>query len=301
MGDTVRIIDAHVHLWERAIVDHPWLTPAAGVLDADFTIVDLEPHLLAADVEGVIVVQSADSMAETNYLTGLADALPRIAAVVGWLPLLDPAQCARLLSEGLHPAMAGIRHLVHVEADPDWLIRPAVMESLRLVAETGLVFEVPAEFPLHVDHVTAIAAALPALRIVVDHLAKPPMDGMDFAAWTASMRRLAARPNVVAKLSGLTASVGKTAPLGDVLQPVVGVALDAFGVDRLIFGSDWPVLITGSDYGAVLHSMRAALGRLDADELDRIFATNATDLYGLPRASAHHAGRIAGPTGRGER
>ena len=286
MGDdAVTIIDAHVHLWERAIVDHPWLTPAAGVLDADFTAADLGPLLHAAGVDSVIVVQSADSMAETDYLLRLSSAFPSIAAVVGWLPLLDPDQCSHLLSGELHPALAGIRHLVHVEADPDWLVRPAVLESLRRVADAGLVFEVPAEFPLHVDHVATIAAALPALRIVVDHLAKPPMDGADLAPWTASMQRLAAFPNVAAKLSGLMASVGRTGPVAASLRPVVDTALAAFGVERLIFGSDWPVLITGSDYPSVLRRTDEALSALSPDERRRIMATNASDMYGLPRAS----------------
>ena len=294
------IIDAHVHIWERTIVDHPWLTPAAGPLDADFTVADLDLLLRDAGVDGAIVVQSADSMAETDYLLQLCSTSPSIAAVVGWLPLLDPIQCGTILSAGLPDALAGIRHLVHVESDPDWLARSSVLESLHLVADAGLVFEVPAEFPLHVDHVTTIASALPTLRIVVDHLAKPPMDGADLAPWAASMRRLAARPNVAAKLSGLMASVGQTAPTLDVLQPVIDTALESFGVERLIFGSDWPVLITGSDYSSVLRRTQAALGGLSDDEQRRILATNASEIYGLPRTSAHPAGGNADRAPRDE-
>jgi len=281
----VTIIDAHVHLWQRAVVDHPWLTPSAGVLDTDFTIADLKPLLRSAGVDGVIVVQSADSMAETDYLLRLSSVFPSIAAVVGWLPLLDPEQCSLFLSGEIPQALTGIRHLVHIEADPDWLVRPAVLKSLRRVADAGLVFEVPAEFPLHVGHVATIAAAIPGLRIVVDHLAKPPMDGTDLAPWKASMNQLAAFPNVAAKLSGLMASVGRSAPLADVLQPVVDTALAAFGSERLIFGSDWPVLITGSDYPSVLRRTHEALSALSPDERRRILATNASDMYGLPRAS----------------
>jgi len=280
------IVDAHVHVWERAVVAHPWLTPDAGVLDADFSGDDLARVLADTPVRAAVLVQSADSLAEHEYLLRAAEATPLVAAVVGWLPLRDVEACRSAVDVGLHPAVAGVRHLVHVEEDPDWLVLPEVLASLQLLAGAGLTLDVPAEFPLHLHHVATVADRVPALTIVVDHLAKPPMSGDAHLRWAEALRDVARRPNVVAKLSGLTAAAREPRPPAEVLRPVTDVALDAFGPDRLLWGSDWPVLTTDSDYRSVLEWTEELPADLSAPARRGILAGNAERVYGLPRPVA---------------
>jgi len=285
------VVDAHVHLWERAIVDHPWLTPDLGVLDADYTAADLAPLLDRAGIDAVVVVQSADSTAETDYLERVAATTPWIAGTVGWLPLLDPDACAAALTtSGGHPSMVGVRHLVHTEPDPDWLVRPRVLESLGLLADAGLTLDVPAEYPLHLDHVATVADAVPSLTVVVDHLGKPPIDGGDIDDWATTLRRVAQRANVVAKVSGLNTAATPGAWTADDLRPCVEVAIEAFGTDRLMFGSDWPVLLANGDHAEVLDATYHILECVSDDERAAILGDNAIAIYGLD-ARAHGGSR----------
>lgn len=281
------VVDAHVHLWERHLVEHPWLTPADGVLDADFTTADLGPLLAAVGIDTAVVVQSADSMAETDYLDRIAASTPWIAATVGWLPLSDPGACGAALAEDAHPSMVGVRHLVHTEPDPDWLVRPPVIASLRLVADAGLTLDVPAVFPLHLDHITTVAETVPSLTIVVDHLAKPPIADGTLEPWATTIREVAAQVNVVAKLSGLNTAASPDGWDADDLRPFVDVALEVFGVDRLLFGSDWPVLLANGDYPQVFDATQHLLDELSDDERSRVFGGNAVSTYRLDHHLQH--------------
>jgi L-fuconolactonase len=289
------IVDGHVHFWQRAEVDHPWLTADAGVIDADFVPSDLHPHLAAAGVGRVVVVQSADSVEENRYLLDLAASTPWIAAVVGWAPLLDPRGCEELVSGLVRESrFVGVRHLVHTEVDQEWLARPEVTASLRILAAAGLVFEIPAEFPLHLDHVPALAQAVPTLRIVVDHLGKPPVASGEVAPWRAAIERVADFPNVFSKVSGLNTVAAPGRWTADHLRPYVDVAIELFGAERLLFGSDWPVLLLDGSYESVIDATRLALGGLDADELDRVMRGTACELYQLDdRAEGSRTGGSA--------
>lgn len=274
------IVDSHQHFWDLGRVAYPWLVPVYGPIYRSFHPAELEPQLRAVGVDRTVLVQSANSFEDTDAMLAQADAHDWIGAVVGWVPLEDQAASAAALDgpRGAHRAFRGVRHLNHEEADPDWLVRPAVLAGLGELQERGLVYEVVAVFPRHLGHVPTLAAALPDLRIVVDHLAKPPVGTDDLGAWERDLRVAAAHPNVHAKVSGL--STDGSWSQADVTR-VVGVAIDAFGPARLMFGSDWPVAILGGDYASVWTHTTRALDDLGVQGADRaaILGDNAAALY----------------------
>jgi L-fuconolactonase len=279
------IVDSHQHFWDPDRVDYPWLVPEYGPLYRTFTPSDLEPQLSAAGIERTVLVQSANSYADTDSMLVQAAEQPWIGAVVGWVPLEDAAEAARVLDSRYlaNPWFKGIRHLNHEEADPDWLVRPAVIDGLKVLEERGLVYEVVAVHPLHLGHVPALARACPDLAIVVDHLAKPPIVSGTYDAWKADLRAAAEHPNVHAKVSGLnTAADWQTWSAADLEEPV-GFALEVFGAERLMFGSDWPVAILAGDYARVWSETNAVLDRLGASDVDRalILGINAAFLYSI--------------------
>jgi L-fuconolactonase len=206
------------------------------------------------------------------------------------VPLEDAREAARKLDEEYlrHPAFRGMRHLNHDEADPDWLIRPTVLAGLRELQSRKLVYEVVAVYPLHLGHVPTLAAALPDLTIVVDHLAKPPIASGDLAAWKRDLAAAAAHPNVLAKVSGLnTVTADAAAWTGADLVEAIGFAIEVFGVDRLMVGSDWPVAILAGDYAKVWTEARRAfeLLGLTAAERAALEGGTAARVYGIGGAA----------------
>ena len=284
------IIDSHQHFWDLDKVEYPWLVPAYGPIYRTFEPSELVPQLQAVGVDRTVLVQSANSFADTDAMLVQAAEHAWIGAVVGWVPLEDPAAAARALDERYlaHAAFKGVRHLNHNEADPDWLVRPTVLAGLQVLQERGLVYEVVAVHPLHLGHVPTIASSLPDLAIVVDHLAKPPIASGDLVAWKADLRAAAARPNVLAKVSGLNTTVADFATwTGEDLVEAIGFAIEVFGVDRLMVGSDWPVAILAGDYAKVWAETRRAFDRLGltAGERAALEGGTADRVYGIGGAA----------------
>jgi L-fuconolactonase len=270
-------IDAHVHLWNLERAHYRWLTPELGPLHRSFAPADLEPELRAGRVDAVVLVQAANERADTELMLELAETTAWIGAVVGWVPLDDPAATAASLG-----GLAGVRDLVHSERDPDWLLRPEVLESLRLLAERGLVFELPDSYPRDfLRLVPELADAAPRLRIVVDHLGKPPFRREPLDRWAGHLRAAAAAPTVYAKVSGLDTAVGADDWTAEELRPAFEAALDAFGPGRLLFGSDWPVSLLGGGYGRVLAAAEELVAPLGEEERVAILGGTAARLYGI--------------------
>jgi L-fuconolactonase len=275
-------VDAHQHFWNLGEVDYGWLMGAEyGPIQRDFEPGDLEPLLRRAGIGHCVTVQAANSFAETDAMLARAHEHAWIAGVVGWVPLLDPTATGRALERYCRdPAFRGVRHLVHDERDPDWLVRSPVRRSLALLAERGLVFEIPAVFPRHLVHIPRLAAELPGLRIVIDHLGKPPIASGSVGAWASELSAVAKHPNVYAKVSGLN-TVAPDDWSADDLRPFVDVAIDAFGPERLMFGSDWPVCLMAGDYLRVWDETVAALDGTSAAARDAVLGGTAAALYGL--------------------
>jgi L-fuconolactonase len=284
------IVDCHQHFWDLDKVEYSWLVPAYGPIYRTFTPAELVPQLQASGVDSTVLVQSANSYADTDAMLAQATQHAWIGAVTGWVPLEDAAETARKLDEEylLHPAFKGVRHLNHDEKDPDWLARRTVLSGLKELQARKLVYEVVAVWPLHLGHVPALAAALPDLTIIVDHLAKPPIASGDLGTWKDSLRAAAAHPNVLAKVSGLnTTTADFQGWSGDDLAEAIGFAIEVFGVDRLMVGSDWPVAILAGDYAKVWTETRRVFERLGLSPVERaaIEGGTAARVYGIGGAA----------------
>lgn len=277
------VIDAHQHVWDLEHVSYPWLTAEAGVLHRTYSFEELEPDLDACGVEATILVQAADSIDETRWMQRVSDAHPRVAGIVAWAPLDDPAQAARVLDEyGSDPRIVGIRHLIHNELDEDWLCRPTVRQGLELLDERGLSFDVVAVTERHLLHAVTIAQTQPSLRIVIDHLAKPPIASERWEPWAAALAAAGAQPNVYAKISGLN-TAAKPSWTHDDLAPYVDHAFEVFGAERLMFGGDWPVTLLSGGYRRVWEAITRLLDTRTAAERYSVLGGTAAEFYGLAR------------------
>lgn len=276
-------IDAHQHFWSLGEVAYPWLTESEhGPIYRDFGPADLEPLLRATGIDHTVTVQAANSFADTDAMLARADRHPWIAAVIGWVPLLDPAATSQALEHyAAHPAFRGVRHLVHDEPDPDWLLRDGVGESLGRLVDRRLVFEVPAVFPRHLVHIPRLARQWPELPIVIDHLGKPPILSGQLEPWATQLAAAAACPNVYAKVSGLNTAADPERWSADHLRPFVEMALKQFGPRRLMFGSDWPVCLMAGDYERVWRETLRLLDGQPADARDALLGGTAMQVYRL--------------------
>lgn len=299
-------IDAHHHVWRPASTAsrfsasptpdpapltgtgprrrvHAWLdAPEMAPVRRDFTLEDLSPAAAAAGIDRTILVQVLPDTDETAEFLALAAAAETVAGVVGWADLTsdrltDTLDALRAVPGG--GLLVGVRHLVQGERDPGWLTRPDVRRGLRMVADAGLTYDllvVPRQLPAAIDAVSE----LPHLTFVLDHLAKPPIATGGMEPWASRIRELAARPNVFCKLSGMVTEAG---PHGNVaaLRPYADVVLDAFGPDRVMFGSDWPVCLLAASYEEVVTTAEALTAGLSDTERSHVFGGTAERAYRL--------------------
>lgn len=278
------VIDAHQHFWNPSRVAYDWLGPDLGPINRAIEFADLAPLLAATGVERTVLVQSADNAADTDYMFEIAAAHPEIAAVVGWVPLDDPAAAAARLPVLLaNPVFAGIRNLIHTQPDPDWLLRPDVDESLGLLAARDVPFDVVSVLPRHLEHVPTLSERHPELRMVIDHLSKPPIKAGNDEPWRSLIARAAENPLVFAKVSGLYPSVGDMAAwTADDVRPWLHTALELFGAERLMFGGDWPISVLAGGYVRVWEGLSVLFDELSADDRGAILGGTAARFYGIP-------------------
>ncbi len=277
------VVDAHQHFWDPERVDYPWLPAFYPELDRRFAFEDLAPHLAENRVDATVLVQSGDDLADDESMFEIAAAHAEIAGVVAWVPIDDPERAGELLARfGATGALVGVRTLVHNQPDPDCILREAVAEGLDLLDASGLPFDLVAVLPRHLEHVPALCERHPGLRIVIDHLAKPPVGGSALEPWSGLMEAAAASPNVFAKVSGLYPASGDRDPWSvDDLRPVFDRALELFGPGRLMFGSDWPICEVAGGYDSVSGAIFRLAEELSVTERDAILGGTATRCYGL--------------------
>lgn len=278
-------IDAHHHVWDLSVRDQDWLTGAAlAPLRRNFTLADLAPEARAAGVGATVLVQTVTVADETPEFLALAADSDLVAGVVGWTDLTRPDVAdtlARLreLPGGRH--LVGIRHQVQGEQDPEWLLRPDVRRGLAAVADAGLVYDLVV-LPHQLPSCARAAADHPGLTFVLDHLGKPPIASGALEPWASAVRALAARPNTVCKLSGMVTEADHATWTVDDVRPYADTVLHAFGPERLMFGSDWPVSLLAAPYGTVLDAAELLTRCLGADAHAEVFAGTARRVYGLP-------------------
>jgi L-fuconolactonase len=281
-ADRPRRIDAHQHFWRLARGDYGWLTPDLAPIYRDFEPTDLAPLLARAGIDGTVLVQAAPTVAETRFLLELAAATPFVAGVVGWAPL-DAPDAADVVAElAGDPRLRGLRPMLHDLPDVDWMLRPALTAGLREIAAQDLVFDALVR-PAHLPNLRRLLARHPDLRVVIDHGAKPDMAGGRHGprvAWAESMAQLASDTRAWVKLSGLVTEDGPAWSV-ERLRPYVDYLLDQFGPDRMIFGSDWPVVTLRAGYGEWLAAAEALLGGLERSARDQVLGLNAVACYRL--------------------
>ena len=276
-------VDAHHHFWDPARASYPFLTDELASIRRAFGPADLAPLIDAAGIDATIVVQTRSSVEETEEFLATAADTPFVRGVVGWVDLRDPAAGETIAELRAGPGgdrLVGIRHQVHDEADADWLRRDDVQRGIRAVGRAGLVYELlvrARELPAARD----VVAALPDVRFVVDHLAKPAIRKGADPAWDAAVASLRELPNAWWKLSGLVTEADWQTWRPADLQPFVDRVLEVAGADRLIFGSDWPVCLLAAGYDEVVSTAELLVESLSADEKAAVFGGTAAGLYGL--------------------
>jgi L-fuconolactonase len=275
-------VDTHQHFWNLSEAEYTWLVPAYGPIYATFEPHNLEPQLKAAGVDKTVVVQSANSYEDTASMLIHADYNDWIGAVIGWVNLLDPEETNRRIEMyKKHPQFRGIRHLIHEEKDPDWVVQSIVLESLKVLEQHNMVYEVVAVFPNHLKHVPTLAENAPDLKLVIDHLAKPPIKDKGMSPWSDQMRAAAQYPNVYAKVSGLnTAADWNTWSAAD-LKPYLDFTFEVFGADRMMFGGDWPVCLLAGGFNKVWVETQKAMEGRSQTEINAVLGGTAAKFYSI--------------------
>lgn len=277
-------IDAHQHFWDPARADYPWMgAPELAPIRRAFGPADLAPLLTANGIDASIVVQCRSALAETEEFLGIAHATPSVIGVVGWADLTDAAlgdTLDRLRDRPGGAKLVGIRHQVHDEADPDWLLRADVQRGLAEMFARDLTYDFlvrTRELPAAI----ATAKAFPQARFVLDHCAKPPIADGGSAEWSERIAALAACDNVWCKVSGLATEAKWDDWDAERLFPFVQHVANCFGENRLIFGSDWPVCLLAGSYGEVKSALEACLAKSGASAREKAFGVNAKRAYRL--------------------
>lgn len=272
-------IDTHQHFWTFSDAEFGWIDASMASLRRDFGPADLEPLCDAAGIDRVVAVQARQSLEETRWLLDLADHHPRIGAVVGWVPLIDPHVESTLAALAERPRLTGVRHVLHDEPDDDFCLRDDFNRGLKLLPRYRLAYDLLI-FPQHLPQAARLVDRHPRVVFVADHLAKPRVRGGAFDhAWAEAIRDLARREHVYCKVSGLTTEVRDQAWDLDTIRPYVETVLEAFGPGRLMFGSDWPVCLLRTDYVSWARAVATLTASLSDDEQAALWGGNARKVY----------------------
>ncbi len=275
-------LDAHFHCWQLARGDYGWLTPALAPIYRDVAVDDWQAQSAPHGVTGGVLVQAAPTEAETAFLLAQADAHPCVLGVVGWVDLAASDAPARIERLARHPRLKGLRPMLQDLPDAEWILQPAIAPALQAMADCHLAFDALVK-PVHLPHLLTLAGRHPDLRIVIDHAGKPDIAAAQWQPWADGMARLASQTGAWCKLSGLLTEAGP-APAPGVVQPWAAHVLACFGADRLVWGSDWPVLELAGRLGQWFAETRHLLAGLSPQAQHAVMDGNARRLYQLPPA-----------------
>jgi L-fuconolactonase len=276
------MIDAHFHSWQLSRGDYGWLTPEIGSIYRDVAVADWQKLAEPLGITRGVLVQAAPTVAETLHLLALAEENLAILGVVGWVDFTAADAVSQIEQLAKHPKLKGLRPMLHDLPGPAWILQPAVQPALAAMAKLGLVFDALIR-PVHLPHIFQIALRYPNLSIVIDHCAKPEIArGVDTAwqPWADGMAALAALPNVSCKLSGLLNEAG-TSPELNICKPWAEYVLQAFGSERIIWGSDWPVLELAGEYQTWFEYCQSITHHFTVLQKNNIFRRNTQRKYQL--------------------
>jgi L-fuconolactonase len=288
------IIDTHQHVWDLERASYPWLGPDVPLWNRTFTFEELQPHLRRNGVTATVLVQSADNVEDTALMRSVAERHSEVVGIVAYVPLDRPEEAAAQLAElGTDPRVVGIRNLIHNIPDPDWILRPDVGESLKLLEDADLAFDYVSVLARHLEHVPVLAERHPGLRIVIDHLSKPPIGNADPEPWWTLIAAAADNPLVHAKLSGLYPGEDPRQWSPEAILPFVERALDVFGASRLMYGGDWPISLAAGGYDDVFTGLMETLAHLDEHQREQILGGTARRCYRLDEQLLANAAAFA--------
>ncbi|MEP7109276.1 MAG: amidohydrolase family protein [Ferruginibacter sp.] len=282
-----KIIDTHVHIWDLKNIRYPWLDGDTTILNRSYAIDELEPARKEAGITNGVFVQAEDSFADADYMLEMCETTPWMIGAVCWLPLLDPEATEKLLSEKYikNKYFKGVRHLIHFNANPKWMLQEKVLESLSILVKYNLPYDVVGILTEHVETALKVAEKVPELRMVFDHLNQPPISTSErFGRWGELMQEAAMHKNFYAKISGLgTVTRKKEGEWGeDDLKPYVEFTLQHFGEDRCFCGGDWPVSLLAGGYPATWQTYISLLEKLlNPVGQEKVFYNNAKLFYNL--------------------
>ena len=277
------LADTHVHIWDFSKASYSWLDGNTSILNRTYSIDEIAADLQVAAVTHGVLVQAANNTQDTDWMLHVAAHTNWIAAVVGWVPLTNPDVTANALEHyKSNPYFKGVRHLIHDEPNAQWLLQPTVLESLQLLADAGIPYDVVGILPAHIRTALQVAEKVPQLKMIFDHLNQPPIATADrFGEWGELMQEAAQHPNFYAKISGL----GTTAQAGNAwtnatIEPYVSFALQQFGVQRCMLGGDWPVSLLAGSYTYTWQQYHTLLQTLlTPEEQHMVKYANAADFY----------------------
>jgi L-fuconolactonase len=272
-------IDAHFHCWQLDRNDYGWLTPALVPIYRDVKISDWQDQSVPHGVTAGVLVQAAPTEDETVFLLAQAEANPAVLGVVGWVDLLAADASDRIATLARHPLLKGLRPMLQDIQDARWILQPALAPALQTLSDCGLVLDALVT-SVHLPHLLTLVQRYPAMRLVIDHAAKPDIASGQWQPWADAMTRLAQETTACCKLSGLMTEAGPGAT-PDAVQPWGKHVLACFGADRVVWGSDWPVLELAGSYTQWWHATGSLLADLSPQAQAAVMGGNARQLYSL--------------------
>ena len=292
-------IDAHVHVWRLEESSYSWLGPSTAAVHRNIELDELIPSLSLHGMQRVLLVQADDTREDTNNMLRVANEHPtRVAGIVGWLPLDDPQVAADTLhSWALDGRIVGMRSLIHDRFDPHWIIGPTTREGLTMLENAELPLDFVTSGPEALELLPALQHRHPRLRIVLDHLGKPPIGGGSSAIrrWRDLIAAAAASPRVSAKLSGLYQAGGHAQGWSVTeVRPFIEHAIEVFGPSRLMFGSDWPMSTMEGGYSRALEAVSGSIADLPSSDREAIMGGTAIQVYALDRPTSDAYALLSG-------
>jgi len=274
-------IDAHQHFWKYSRDEYEWIDDSMTALHRDFLPEDLKLELKKTGFDGSVAVQARQTLEETRWLLELAERTPSILGVVGWVDLRSPGVRSQLNQFAQNGKLVGIRHIVQSEPDDRFLMQPDFLRGISALQEFDLAYDILI-YSKHLQVAAGFVERFPRQRFVLDHMAKPPIKSGEIDLWASGIRRLAAFPNVFCKLSGLVTEADWLLWKPEQIVPYLDIAFGAFGPDRLMIGSDWPVCLVAAPYQRVMRVVQDYVHQHCPDRSDRVMGGNAQRFWRLP-------------------
>ena len=272
-------LDSHQHFWSYDAAQYPWI-PKGTPLHRDWLPADLAPLLAASGLDGCVAVQARQTVEESRWLLALADRAAIVRGVVGWVDLRSTQVGAQLAEFSRHPKFRGVRHVVQDEPDAGFMLGAEFQRGIGALHQFGLTYDILV-FPKQLPAAIELARKFPHQPFVLDHLAKPPIRDGALSPWREQIRELAKAPNVFCKISGMVTEADHAQWKAADFAPFLDVVFAAFGEDRVMFGSDWPVCLLAGEYARVFALVNDFAAQFTPVAKEKLFGWNAARFYGI--------------------